>query len=150
MKNILILTIILVTFSLSSKAQNLIGSTEITITDSMKNQDSFNSGVKNDDNGSLILTYLNFMHKDGSPKIDDNFILMSSQFEIKNNKCIAEIYLYKDDLFDKFTTTFNSDTAKYKSLGNNEWYYKKGKLSINITRIPEQRCFMIQYKLFNK
>jgi len=147
MKRLLLLIIILIGFGLSSKAQGLIGSPTTTIIDSMKKQDSFNQGVKHVEGGNVLLNYLNFMHKDGTFKINDDFVLVSSQFEMKNDKCIAEYYLYKDALLNKFTTTFNTDTANYKSLSNNEWFDKKDNLSIKITSIPEQKCFLIQYEL---
>ena len=147
MKRILLLIIILTGGCLSSKAQGLIGSPAIAITDSMKKQDSFNQGVKPDEDGSILLTYINFMHKDGTFKIYDDFILMTSQFQMKNDKCIAEFYLYKDVEFNMFTTAFNADTTKYKKLGSDEWIDKKDNLSIKITSIPKQKCFFIQYNL---
>jgi hypothetical protein len=146
MKRIL-LFVILTGFGLSSKAQSLIGSSIAAITDSMKKQDSFDQGAKPDDGGSTILTYVNFMHKDGTFKVDDSFILMSSQFQIKNNKCIAEFYIYKDVLLNKCVTSFNTNKAKYTPLGNNEWVDKKDNLSVKITLISEEKCFLIQYEL---
>jgi len=146
MKKILILTILSI-FAIVGKAQNLIGSTETTITDSMKNQDSFNQGAKHDDNGSLILTYLNLMHKDGTFKLNDDFQLVSSQFVIKNDKCIMIAYVYKDELLDKYMTTFNSDTTTYKKASDYQWTDKKNNISIKLTRLLEQKFFMVQYEL---
>ena len=143
---ILILTLILTLFSIAVNAQGFIGSTQSVIADSMKKQDSYDFGKKTVNDGVLILTYLNYMHKDQSYKINDDFVLMSSQFQIQNDKCIGEFYLYKDVLLNKFVTTFNNDTIKYKAVNAYEWVDKINNISIKITKMPEQNCFFIQYR----
>ena len=150
MKRIIFLIITLTSFSLIIKAQGLIGSTEIAIADSMKKENIFDFCKKSDEKGGLILTYLNFMHKDGTYKINEDFQLMSAQFEIKNEKCIAEFYLYKNSLLNKFITDFNSDTTKYRAISGYEWLDTTNKLSIKITSMPEQDCFLIQYENVEK
>jgi len=138
------LLIIAILLPFLSKAQKLLGATESTIADSMKNKDVFAPGIKPDGKDGLILTYLDYMHKDGTPRYDDNFLLISNQYLLKNGKCVMIVDVYKNVYLNDFTKSFHADPQKYKKVNETEWTDEKDNLQIKIT--PEPPYFMVQYQ----